>query len=222
MSPFAPSPVDLGQLFLLYVCLRCPQRRPFAVSQCSDQTHQRVSAEPPAARSLSAIKDRARSLAPRVLGTPVLFSYRFRSTNSQPVESYFFFPEIMIHVAPSRARHEGRFAIVTNVGRGMRWARRVAAGLGLADERSGAHGQAVWSWHPGADAKSVTTMLRMTGARTPVPGESSEQPSKPSRREGRACSARPVVTAACFFSAGGPRARPAPGLPCALILEEGE
>jgi hypothetical protein len=41
------------------------------------------------------------------------------------------------------------------------------------------------------------------------------------RREGRTCSAKPVGTAACFFSAGGPRARPAPGLPCALSFQEG-
>jgi hypothetical protein len=31
----------------------------------------------------------------------------------------------------------------------------------------------------------------------------------------------PVVTAACFFVAGGPWVRPAPGLPCALSLIEG-
>jgi hypothetical protein len=33
------------------------------------------------------------------------------------------------------------------------------------------------------------------------------------------CSAGPVVTAACFFSAGGPWARPTPGIPCALFSQ---
>ncbi len=51
--------------------------------------------------------------------------------------------------------------------------------------------------------------------------ETTYKPFQPSRREGRVFSARPVVTAACFFSAGGPRARPAPGLPCALHPIEG-
>ncbi len=37
----------------------------------------------------------------------------------------------MLVVESSRARHEGRFAIVTNVGRGMRWARRGAACVGM-------------------------------------------------------------------------------------------
>jgi hypothetical protein len=68
----------------------------------------------------------------------------------------------------------------------MRWAHRVAAWVDpRADERSGAHGQAVWSWHPGADAKPCEDVSRATGARTPVPGESSEQPFQLSRREGR-------------------------------------
>jgi hypothetical protein len=33
--------------------------------------------------------------------------------------------------------------------------------------------------------------------------------------------AGPVVTAACFFVAGGPWVRPAPGIPCALFSFEG-
>src|SRR5438270_1220350 len=35
-------------------------------------------------------------------------------------------------------------------------------------------------------------------------------------------SAGPVVPAACIFFAGGPWARPAPGIPCALSLFEGD
>src|SRR5690349_9194134 len=50
------------------------------------------------------------------------------------------------------------------------------------------------------------------GARQPVPRESAYKPCKPSRGEGRACSARPVVTAACFLfcrrATGAASARP--------------
>jgi hypothetical protein len=34
--------------------------------------------------------------------------------------------------------------------------------------------------------------------------------------------APPVVTAACFFVAGGPWVRPSPGIPCALFEFEGK
>ncbi len=47
--------------------------------------------------------------------------------------------------------------------------------------------------------RDALTSTRATGARLPVPGESTEQPVKPSRREGRDVSAEPVVTAACFL-----------------------
>ncbi len=76
-----------------------------------------------------------------------------------------------------------------------------------ADERPDAYGQVVWSWHPGADACAMrfahcrdAMMLRITrtGARKPVPEESTKQPLRPSRGEGRDVSADPVVTAACF------------------------
>jgi hypothetical protein len=55
-----------------------------------------------------------------------------------------------------------------------------SVGSSCADERPGAHGQAVWSWHPGADAKSATflTSVAATGARKPVPGESAEDAVK--------------------------------------------
>jgi hypothetical protein len=50
-----------------------------------------------------------------------------------------------------------RIAIVTDVERGMRWTRRVAALIG-ADEGHGADGEIVWSWRPGADAKVAMFM----------------------------------------------------------------
>ncbi|WP_139020601.1 hypothetical protein [Bradyrhizobium sp. ORS 285] len=43
---------------------------------------------------------------------------------------------------------------------GMRWALRVAAWLGRADERLEAHVENVWSWHLDADATLVVMMIR--------------------------------------------------------------
>ena len=58
------------------------------------------------------------------------------------------------------SRNEGRFAIVTNVGYGMRWT-RVAhkTNAPLAD------GEIVWSWHLDADAK-LARMLSLSAPMT--------------------------------------------------------
>ena len=53
------------------------------------------------------------------------------------------------HIAPVPCPREGRFAIVTSVGRGMRWTLPARA-TSAAD----ADGQVVWSWRPWAGAKS--------------------------------------------------------------------
>jgi hypothetical protein len=64
------------------------------------------------------------------LGRPVVTAeiFRFPSTLNR------------CHLAPSRTPQEGRFAIVTDVGRGMQWTR-------WCRETSGAHayGEVVWS-----------------------------------------------------------------------------
>jgi len=72
-----------------------------------------------------------------------------------PAQKYFsfFFSETDVISLTSRLDQEGRFAIVTSVGRGMRWAYRVAAWLIHADEQHDAYGEIVWSWRPGAGAK---------------------------------------------------------------------
>src|SRR5690348_2882772 len=53
----------------------------------------------------------------------------------------------------SRLDEEGRYAIVTSVGCGMRWTRSRAACSLHADERVSADGEIVWSWPPGAETK---------------------------------------------------------------------
>src|ERR1700761_682373 len=87
-----------------------------------------------------------------------------------------------------------------------------------------AHGQVVWSWHPGADAKFVcSTGARATGARKPVPGESTKQLLKPIAQGRPDAMAMPVVPAPCTFSrTGAMGGGQAPGLPCALCFDEGE
>src|SRR5262249_19371504 len=57
--------------------------------------------------------------------------------------------------APSRLRKEGRIAIVTNVGSGMRWTPHVIRRMTLR-----ADGKAVWSWRPLAGVK-LATMVRV-------------------------------------------------------------
>jgi len=76
---------------------------------------------------------------------------------------------------------EGRFAIVTSVGSGMRWTRHVKRRMTLC-----ADGEAVWSWHPKAGAKSVDDdRLTMVTKTSWTPGRARSNPLTPSRREGR-------------------------------------
>jgi hypothetical protein len=62
------------------------------------------------------------------------------------------------HFRASRPDEEGRYAIVTSVGRGMRWTRLLAACGVHADERVSADGEVVWSWSPGAETKFAMVM----------------------------------------------------------------
>src|SRR6185437_149605 len=64
----------------------------------------------------------------------------------------------------------------------------------------------------------ATNLLGDGGYQARHSRESAKQPLKPSRRECRIAPALPVVTAACFFVAGGPWVRPASGIPRALFL----
>jgi hypothetical protein len=63
---------------------------------------------------------------------------------------------------------------------------------------------------------------RKTGARQPVPGKSAYKPQN--HRAGKVGTFRPNLwyLPPAFFVAGGPWERPAPDLPCALTLAEGD
>ena len=65
------------------------------------------------------------------------------------------------HSRTSWLAEEGRFAIVTSVEPAMRRACCSAAGCHSPRRRTGGcDGEMVWSWHPGADAKSAVMMSR--------------------------------------------------------------
>ena len=69
--------------------------------------------------------------------------------------SYCRLPQISGISPPSRARPKGRFAIVTSVGRGMRWTcwcRRTSD--------ADADGEGVWFWRPLAGAKPAGSRCR--------------------------------------------------------------
>ena len=98
----------------------------------------------------------------------------------------------------------------------MRWTR-------MARETNVAHadGEVVWSWRSNAGAKVVKTLSRLTGDggnQAMVTEESAKETVKTIAQGMPVDLAKPVVTAACFFVAGGPWVRPSPGIPCALFV----
>ena len=122
------------------------------------------------------------------------------------------------HLVPRRGAFR---AIVTTRGAGCDGRCRIGRFLSASRSMRAAGGQVVWSWHPWAGAKCVTSMTPRATVTNKVmdTGESSKQPSNPLRRECR-CSASPVVTTLVCFShlRTGLWVRPAPGIPCALSL----
>jgi hypothetical protein len=63
-----------------------------------------------------------------------------------------------LEARPSRARKEGRIAIVTDVGRGMRWTL-----CATQDERGQACGEIVWSRSPDAGITLATMLAHHAG-----------------------------------------------------------
>jgi hypothetical protein len=64
---------------------------------------------------------------------------------------------------------EGRFAIVTDVGGGMRWTQALLLTRALA-----ADGKVVWSWRLDAGVKSAEAILPATETIKPISGESTK------------------------------------------------
>jgi hypothetical protein len=110
---------------------------------------------------------------------------------------------------------EGRIAIVTDVGSGMRWTQRCRETSALM--------RTAKSCGPGAPTLALSFcgkqfLRKRRGQKSPVPGESTKYPLKPLRREGPR-RAPPVVTTVCFLPMHtGRGCELAPGLPCALLF----
>ncbi len=96
-----------------------------------------------------------------------------------------------------------------------------------------ADGEVVWSWRPKAGVKlrggAHTDRCECRnhprgdgGNRARLTGESAKQPLKPSRREGRAVPAEPVVHPCAVFCARTAGASRRPAFPAPSFLKEGE
>jgi hypothetical protein len=114
------------------------------------------------------------------------------------------------------ARIEGRIAIVTDVGHGMRWTQ-----MARETNAPSAYGKAKWSWHPDAGVKLAGDLASDGDNKARSPGRAWNKPS--THRAGNAGDlAVPVVTMLmCFFHLHV-RLRvlaQAPGIPCALSIE---
>jgi hypothetical protein len=103
---------------------------------------------------------------------------------------------------------EGRIAIVTDVGSGMRWTPRDRK-----TSETGADGEIVWSWRPDAGVKLCETFIERRWLKSPVHrGEREDKPLKPIAQGMPDCFGEPVVTNACAFytaraAAGAPNTR---------------
>jgi hypothetical protein len=102
--------------------------------------------------------------------------------SSPPLQKYFHFHPTQINstTLPSRPREEGRIAIVTDFGHGMRWTRQRRVRDVIAERSQGARtndiaadGKAVWSWRPDAGVKFRGNLPRKRRwQQSPVTGES--------------------------------------------------
>jgi hypothetical protein len=72
--------------------------------------------------------------------------------------------QIKLTVSAVPHSQEGRFAIVTDVGRGMRWTHISERSSFARTNGVCADGEVVWFWRPDAGAKFVETIPRMTVA----------------------------------------------------------
>src|SRR5262249_12441836 len=94
-------------------------------------------------------------------------SLRFIRSNVKPRRKKYFpsvFRKYVIVSARPAPDQEGRFAIVTNVGKGMRWTQWRAR-----TRRVDADGQAVWSWRPDAGVNPRVKSPGGRGLSSPAP-----------------------------------------------------
>jgi hypothetical protein len=119
---------------------------------------------------------------------PVGKNFRISENAVKPLSqkySGFQKTQISFITPPSRPTPKGRFAIVTDVGGGMRWTRmRCKTGS------VGADGEVVWSRHPDAGVRSAGKYPAADGGKKDrSPGRARRKPLKPLRGE---CRVSPV------------------------------
>ncbi len=115
-------------------------------------------------------------------------------------ESAFGFAQIKSRTSWSRTRKEGRLAIVTDVGSGMRWTHIAERNSFARTNGVCADGEVVWSWRPDAGAKSCGTCpARRRWQESPVTGESAKDTVKTIAQGMPDDSGVPVVANACAF-----------------------
>jgi hypothetical protein len=125
-------------------------------------------------------------------------------------------PQIRTIIRTSRTHERGASRSSRTLGAGcggrVSCARRTQAN---------ADGEVVWSWRSDAGAK-VAGLNESDDRRwqpSMVTEESPKETVKTIAQGMPVDLAEPVVTAACFFVAGGPWVRPSPGIPCALFFK---
>src|SRR6266480_6045552 len=79
---------------------------------------------------------------------------------------------------PARAHQRGRYAIVTERWRGLRWTLRRQCGETRADENAAAYGEVVWSWRRDPGVKLCAKSHMATVAKKAAsPGRARKKPS---------------------------------------------
>ena len=123
--------------------------------------------------------------------------------------------------------YEGRFAIVTSVGSGMRWTRSDCKTC-----NADPYGKSVWSWHPWAGAKSCKIATSAFSGRRAVfckatvtkrswtPRRARHKRSNHRAGNVDVSASSAVTTLVCFLHCTrGCGCSETPGIPCALLFE---
>jgi hypothetical protein len=105
----------------------------------------------------------------------------------QPLREKYFasrLTQITFKTPAIPSHSEGRFAIVTDVGCGMRWTRqRQARANASRTNDADAYGEVVWFWRPDAGVKFAGFSANDGGKKARSPGRARSKPLKPLRRE---------------------------------------
>jgi len=117
----------------------------------------------------------------KVHASPAQFARRAIVSRSRAID---LTPKSVASFRLSRSREEGRLAIVTDVGNGMRWT-HIAERIHCATSGVCADGEVVWFWRSDAGAKVAESSANDGGNQAWSPGRARRKPLKPLCRECR-------------------------------------